>query len=147
MSVGAATDGARVTVTVLDVLGGIDSCDVLEHVNVWNVEGAFQIILTFPASTQPGAYALADIGAAATILVTDQSCAARYSDTTTQGEVWLDRNDTEVDGYLKASFSQGTVLVENLTAPRCSSPPAASDGSCTLLPYCTTSGSPSCFQK
>ncbi len=91
---------------------------------------------------------MADVGATATVRVNDQACEAAYVDTTTDGEITLTRNDTEVAGYFLLRFPMGgTTLLENAEASLCSvpfAPPAA--GTCVLLGPCTSSNSITCLE-
>ena len=148
LSVGAVRSGNTVALHAINVLGAAGSCDVFNRVSAANVEGGFEIVVTFPADTQPGQYAMADIGAAATARANDRACEAAYNETTTDGEITLARNDTEVAGFFLLRFPMsGTTLLQNAEASLCSAPfapPAA--GTCVLLGPCTSSNSITCFE-
>jgi len=114
--------------------------------NIANVQDGCQLTVTFPANTQPGQYALSDIGAVATLRINDASCTAAHTDSTTTGTLSISRDDTLFGGGMALQFSLGHVTTFDIAAPMCASLAAApDDGTCSALAACANPSSASCF--
>ncbi len=145
VSVGVTTRDGIITVTLMNVLGGSSSCDVVK-MGIDGVAYGAAITLTFPIGVQSGQYALTDIGATASFRINDGACAPAHTDVMTNGVVTF--AETNSVSWMKLQFTMGIVIAGPIAAPLCGvTGEAAGDaGACAVLPPCLDSGSLSCFQ-
>ncbi len=144
MSVGETRENDTVTVTLLNVLGGVSSCDAIARANVDAIQGAIEIVMTFPAGVSSGKHALSDIGGSATLRFNDQTCAAT-NDATTNGVIAF--ADTDIVSAIDLTFSSGRLIAFTNAFPMCLNAIAHdTPTTCTLLAPCPLSSSASCYE-
>jgi hypothetical protein len=142
-SIGQVERGGLITVTVVNVLGGASSCDVIASTSIDDIAGGIEITVTFPAGVSSGEHALADIGGSASLRINDATCAAIDEETTTSGTLWFAQDDG-VSG-VDLVFSSGRIIT-NGDAPTCDAESAPAMSACTQLAPCVDNESVGCLQ-